>query len=464
MKLRYEGLEEIRTETDDPSSRPLPDFQLLEMQWILNRVTATSGAAEQDDDFQDDTDSDGDEAGDLATYNPTTQAIQDSRSPDSNAGSEAFSNGFDAAVLYISTIGDLDEKTTSLPKFRMRCYGEGFRGGVESYNQAIDTIGSYLWTDGGSSQPNSESYARVIAIESTPVPVFGRVYIYTTFNKVPSRIQTQWKTLWRLSLYNNLVLEFMLTLIHLRNIEIEIQRLFRFHYRGWRYISQAEHDRNGTYHGHILDFKAPTTSHYYRIWAAGTIERPWRTMHGILEVFSMTLTVSSTTTSYASQYRRRHRRYGHYAYHYPRPVDLTRAVHRLHLALRTAERKLRRLERDAPATPGADIFLKSFGFSPERSYPPGDIRSSPTCESPCRRACPGRCSPLRSWPGINWRETGPETDYSGDDGTTQPKPSGSLKKKPETKAPKKPAVKAKPDVGRKSRPNPLTVWVRRWSF
>ena len=31
--------------TDDPASRPLPDTTLLEMQWILNRVTALRGAA-----------------------------------------------------------------------------------------------------------------------------------------------------------------------------------------------------------------------------------------------------------------------------------------------------------------------------------------------------------------------------------------------------------------------------------
>ncbi|KAF2189132.1 hypothetical protein K469DRAFT_701685 [Zopfia rhizophila CBS 207.26] len=50
---------EISLETDDPVSRPLPDFRLLEMQWFLHRVTAMSGAAEPQDDFHDD-DSDDD--------------------------------------------------------------------------------------------------------------------------------------------------------------------------------------------------------------------------------------------------------------------------------------------------------------------------------------------------------------------------------------------------------------------
>jgi hypothetical protein len=43
--------DEICLETDDPVSRPLPDFNLLEMQWFLHRVTAMSGAAEPQDDF-----------------------------------------------------------------------------------------------------------------------------------------------------------------------------------------------------------------------------------------------------------------------------------------------------------------------------------------------------------------------------------------------------------------------------
>ncbi|KAF2188326.1 hypothetical protein K469DRAFT_703833 [Zopfia rhizophila CBS 207.26] len=50
---------EISLQTDDPVSRPLPDFRLLEMQWFLHRMTAISGAAEPQDDFHDD-DSDDD--------------------------------------------------------------------------------------------------------------------------------------------------------------------------------------------------------------------------------------------------------------------------------------------------------------------------------------------------------------------------------------------------------------------
>jgi hypothetical protein len=47
---------EISLKTDDPVSRPLPDFSLLEMQWFLHRVTAMSGAAEPQDDFHNDDD------------------------------------------------------------------------------------------------------------------------------------------------------------------------------------------------------------------------------------------------------------------------------------------------------------------------------------------------------------------------------------------------------------------------
>jgi hypothetical protein len=50
--------DEFSLETDDPVLRPLPDFRLLEMQWFLHRVTAMSGAAEIQDEFDDDSDDD----------------------------------------------------------------------------------------------------------------------------------------------------------------------------------------------------------------------------------------------------------------------------------------------------------------------------------------------------------------------------------------------------------------------
>ena len=46
----------IYFETNDPENLPLPDFRLLEMQWILHRVSALSGAAELSDNFDDDSD------------------------------------------------------------------------------------------------------------------------------------------------------------------------------------------------------------------------------------------------------------------------------------------------------------------------------------------------------------------------------------------------------------------------
>jgi hypothetical protein len=52
--------DEIYLETNDPERLPLPDLRILEMQWILHRVTALSGAAESRDDFGEDTDRDWD--------------------------------------------------------------------------------------------------------------------------------------------------------------------------------------------------------------------------------------------------------------------------------------------------------------------------------------------------------------------------------------------------------------------
>ena len=47
--------------TDDPGRRPLPSWELLEMQWILQRITAMSGAAGTPElDLNDDDDNNGD--------------------------------------------------------------------------------------------------------------------------------------------------------------------------------------------------------------------------------------------------------------------------------------------------------------------------------------------------------------------------------------------------------------------
>jgi hypothetical protein len=52
--------DEIRLETEDPENLPLPSWELLEMQWFLNRVVAISGAADIEDDYDDDDYDDGD--------------------------------------------------------------------------------------------------------------------------------------------------------------------------------------------------------------------------------------------------------------------------------------------------------------------------------------------------------------------------------------------------------------------
>lgn len=44
----------ITLSTQNPTEHPLPDMRLLEMQWILSRVTAISGTGEADDSDDDD--------------------------------------------------------------------------------------------------------------------------------------------------------------------------------------------------------------------------------------------------------------------------------------------------------------------------------------------------------------------------------------------------------------------------
>jgi len=58
-KEEIRSRDEICLETDDPVGLPLPDLSLLDMQWILHRVTALRGAAESSDDFDEDDDDDG---------------------------------------------------------------------------------------------------------------------------------------------------------------------------------------------------------------------------------------------------------------------------------------------------------------------------------------------------------------------------------------------------------------------
>ncbi|EAW25653.1 uncharacterized protein NFIA_044720 [Aspergillus fischeri NRRL 181] len=52
--------EEIKLETHNPQTHPLPDTRLLELQWMLNRVLALRGAAEPED-LEDESDVDSDE-------------------------------------------------------------------------------------------------------------------------------------------------------------------------------------------------------------------------------------------------------------------------------------------------------------------------------------------------------------------------------------------------------------------
>jgi hypothetical protein len=52
-QIIYSG-QTLSLTTDNPKERPLPHYGLLEMQWILQRVTAMSAATNIYDDFDDD--------------------------------------------------------------------------------------------------------------------------------------------------------------------------------------------------------------------------------------------------------------------------------------------------------------------------------------------------------------------------------------------------------------------------
>ena len=58
--------EEVVMTTDDPVNRPLPNYNILERQWFLQRVCAIAAAAEIDDDLED-----GDFFEDAGSYDET---------------------------------------------------------------------------------------------------------------------------------------------------------------------------------------------------------------------------------------------------------------------------------------------------------------------------------------------------------------------------------------------------------
>src|SRR5947207_3372363 len=70
--------DEISLETDDPVTRPLPDLRLLEMQWILHRVAAMSGATEPRNDVKNDND---DDNGAMALQNEWDSYMEDEWDP-----------------------------------------------------------------------------------------------------------------------------------------------------------------------------------------------------------------------------------------------------------------------------------------------------------------------------------------------------------------------------------------------
>ena len=61
-----------------PDLRLLPDFKLLEMQWILHRVAAMSGAAEANHDSDDDSNYESDYDRDYARERETCLSCDES--------------------------------------------------------------------------------------------------------------------------------------------------------------------------------------------------------------------------------------------------------------------------------------------------------------------------------------------------------------------------------------------------
>ena len=46
--------DEITFKTEDPETLPLPSWELLDMHWVLQRMSALAGAAEVEDDIESD--------------------------------------------------------------------------------------------------------------------------------------------------------------------------------------------------------------------------------------------------------------------------------------------------------------------------------------------------------------------------------------------------------------------------
>ncbi|KAF9886522.1 hypothetical protein FE257_011429 [Aspergillus nanangensis] len=57
----------IEMTTQDPESFPLPSFDLLHMQWVMNRVAAISGAADISDEDDSDDESEAEPSSDAFT-------------------------------------------------------------------------------------------------------------------------------------------------------------------------------------------------------------------------------------------------------------------------------------------------------------------------------------------------------------------------------------------------------------
>ena len=74
--------DEIQLTTEDPENRPLPHWEILEMQWILNRVVAMSGAAEVNEFDNNDDDGGGGGGGGEVSLNEGRDFITPADDPD----------------------------------------------------------------------------------------------------------------------------------------------------------------------------------------------------------------------------------------------------------------------------------------------------------------------------------------------------------------------------------------------
>ena len=116
----------ICLETVDPEKLPLPDFRLLDMQWILHRVSALSGAAEPSD-FDKDNDDE------WSAYTPSPRESSPPSSPPHPcpqffpSPTKKVTFGTTADERIVSSAGEAIDPEAEVKKDTLRDEGKGKR-------------------------------------------------------------------------------------------------------------------------------------------------------------------------------------------------------------------------------------------------------------------------------------------------------------------------------------------------